>query len=94
MTSDDDKAAVSKELMEKVAKPDLEHTETTTTKAPMILKLKCQEGSCKTVNEFPVHCDVQMDYVEPNQLVCNTCGTKMTVASHHNKPMKPFIAKV
>ena len=93
MSSEDDKAAVSKELMEKVANPDLEHTETTASKAPMILKLRCQETGCNVVNDFPVHCDTQMDYIEPDQLVCGTCNVKMTVASHHNKPMRPFIAK-
>ncbi|MHA2298978.1 MAG: hypothetical protein ACXAEU_12775 [Candidatus Hodarchaeales archaeon] len=83
--SEDDKKKLSEELEKKIENPDLAHVETKATEAEMILKLKKDDGS---VVEFPMHCDIQMDYVEEsNELKCSVCGHK------EPSPGKPFISK-
>jgi primosomal protein N' len=90
MMSDKEKADVSKELAQAVKDPKLKHTETRQTASDIVLKLKCQK--CTTTQNFPVHCDQQMEYVEQsNQLHCEVCNTNMAVPNHCNLPMKPFI---
>ena len=88
--SDIDKAAVSKELLEKVKKPDLKKTTTKATPSEVALKLKCQD--CTHTEGFPTHCEgLQREYEDPGVLVCSICKNKVPAPKHHNKVMKPFI---
>ncbi|MFW9996793.1 MAG: hypothetical protein ACFFD4_32425 [Candidatus Odinarchaeota archaeon] len=83
--SEEDKQKLSEELKKATENPDLAHVETKVTGAEMTLKLKKDDGS---VIDFPVHCDVQMDYIEEsNELKCSVCGHV------EPSPGKPFISK-
>ena len=88
--SEDDKANLSKELMEKVKNPDLAHTETSRTASTVALKLKCQ--SCDHTEELP-SCDGQMmEFLEEtNEMKCDICNRTEPVAQHHDQSMVPFI---
>ncbi|MFW9994281.1 MAG: hypothetical protein ACFFD4_19710 [Candidatus Odinarchaeota archaeon] len=83
--SEEDRKALDEELKKAAENPELAHVETAATGAEMVLKLKKNDGS---VVDFPVHCDVQMSYIEEsNELKCETCGHA------EPSPGKPFITK-
>lgn len=88
--SEEDKANVSKEFLEKVKNPELAHTETARTASTVALKLKCQ--SCDHIEEVP-SCDGQMMEIieESNELKCDICNKTLPLPQHHDQPMRPFI---
>jgi len=88
----DDKSELAKELAEKAKNPNFKHVETVASKSEVALRLKC--ASCDHIEDFPVHCDQQMDFVaENNTLVCTKegCEDVRPVPKHHDAFMKPFI---
>jgi predicted RNA-binding Zn-ribbon protein involved in translation (DUF1610 family) len=82
-----------KELAEAAKNPNLESVETKATKAEMIIRFKCPK--CGEKQDFPEHCDQQMNYIEDgHKLECEVCGESQAAPQHCDTNMGVFIDKV